>query len=79
LLQRPVDENLNLIIPGQAAGPESRHHGGPGARTLDQAQAIAQQLVRGYGALLRLWPDLVGATRELRARGVELGAVVGEG
>ena len=69
----------DLVVSRQAAGPESRHHGGPGERTLDQAQAIAQQLVRGYGALLHLWPDLVGATRELRARGVELGAAVGEG
>ena len=50
-----------------------------GRATLDQAQAIAQRLVRGYGALLRLWPDLASATRELRARGVELGAAVGEG
>lgn len=72
----------DLVVSRQAAGPEGRHHGGdaaPGDRTLDEAQAIAQQLVRGYGALLRLWPDLVAATRELRARGVELGVPVQAG
>ena len=69
----------DLVVSSKAAGPESRHYNGPAERTLDQAQAIAQRLVRGYGALLRLWPDLASATRELRARGVELGAAVGEG
>ena len=69
----------DLVVSRKAAGPESRYYNGPAERTLDQAQAIAQRLVRGYGALLRLWPDLASATRELRARGVELGAAVGEG
>ena len=72
----------DLVVSRQAAGPEGRHHGGPpapGERTLDEAQASAQQLVRGYGALLRLWPDLVAATRELRTRGVELGVPVQAG
>jgi hypothetical protein len=45
----------------------------------NEAQAFAQQLVRGYGALLRAWPDLVAATRELRARGVEVGVPVEAG
>jgi hypothetical protein len=54
----------DLVVSRQAAGPE---------RTLDEAQAFAQHLVRCYGALLRAWPDLVAATRELRARGVEVG------
>jgi hypothetical protein len=72
----------DLVVSRQAAGPEGRHHGGdaaPGDRTLDEAQASAQQLVHGYGALLRLWPDLVAATRELRTRGVELGVPVQAG
>jgi hypothetical protein len=73
----------DLVVSRQAAGPEARHYGGPGAtsgeRTLDEAQAMAQRLIRGYGALLRLWPDLVAATRGLRARGVELGVPVEAG
>jgi hypothetical protein len=67
----------DLVVSRQAAGPESRHYGGTSTgtdeRTLDEAQAFAQHLVRCYGALLRAWPDLVAATRELRARGVEVG------
>ncbi len=73
----------DLVVSRQVAGPEGRHYGGPGAapgqRTLDEAQVFAQQLVRGYGALLRAWPDLVAATRELRARGVEVGVPVEAG
>jgi hypothetical protein len=65
----------DLVVSSQAAGPESRDHVSadavPGERSLDEAQALAQWLVRGYGMLVAAWPDLVAATRALRARGVE--------
>jgi hypothetical protein len=50
-----------------------------GERSLDEAQALAQRLIQGYGRLLAAWPDLVAATRTLRARGLEPGVPVDAG
>jgi hypothetical protein len=73
----------DLVVSPQAAGPEGRYHvvpePGPDERSLDEAQALAQRLVQGYGRLLAAWPDLVAATRALRARGVELAVPVDVG
>jgi hypothetical protein len=70
----------DLVVSRHTAGPEARNYGGPnsipGERTLREAQKLAQRLIRGYGALLRLWPDLISASRELRGRGVEAGVLV---
>jgi hypothetical protein len=73
----------DLVVSPQVAGPEGRYHvtAEPvaGERSLDEAQALAQRLIQGYGRLLAAWPDLVAATRTLRARGLEPGVPVDAG
>jgi hypothetical protein len=38
----------------------------------DEGRALLQRLVRRFGQLLGVWPDLVAAAKELRARGFRL-------
>jgi hypothetical protein len=40
----------------------------------DEARKLFQRLVGRFGQLLRCWPDLVEAARELRTRGIRLAA-----
>jgi hypothetical protein len=42
----------------------------------DDAFACLQRLVRRFGRLLQVWPDMVAATKDLRARGRRLGVEV---
>jgi hypothetical protein len=37
-------------------------------RPVDEAKALSQRLLGEFGALLRVWPDLIEAARELRVR-----------
>jgi hypothetical protein len=37
-----------------------------------EARPLLQRLVRRFGQLLQVWPDLVAAARALRGRGVRL-------
>ncbi len=41
-------------------------------RTPDEARALMQRLIGGYGALLQAWPAMVQATLELREKGITL-------
>ncbi len=41
-------------------------------RSLDEARRLSQSLIRRYGELLLLWPDILETARLLRAKGIRL-------